>query len=196
MAPYRSNGKEPGGSTSELFASDDGLTWNKIYAIGNVSPRTNETELSFAPDGTLRAYLRCERGVAAEGKDNPSCGFLAKACPPYTQWEYEQTKFVGGPLLFTWNEKLYLIGRTYLQEDQKIAPWDTGDRTAVFQVVPGDLKRKIILPSGGDSSYAGVAALPNGNILVSYYSSHEFAACPTEALVRSAIYMAEIQSKE
>ncbi len=183
-----------GDSTVDLFTSPDGFTWEKIANIGSIHPRASETEIHFSPEGELTAYIRCEQGLPEAGKDSPGCGYLARAKPPYREFIYDKTEFVAGPLLTCWKGELLLLGRTYLKPEEKIAPWDTGDRTAIFRVNANHLDRTLILPSGGDSSYAGAVELPNGNLMVSYYSSHEFAADPTLWIDRSAIYLAEIQS--
>ncbi|NLX03995.1 MAG: hypothetical protein GXY33_02505 [Phycisphaerae bacterium] len=190
---YRQTGETEGGSRSDLFSSCDGRKWELIHSIGEVHPRTNETELAFAPDGEMVALIRCEAGRPEQGKDNPACSYLGRAKSPYRQWRYTQGPFVGGPLLVWWKGQLLAIGRTYLNPDQRIAPWDTTDRTMVCRVVGDRLERRLILPGGGDSSYAGAVELPNGNLLVSYYSSQEFAADPKTRLRRSAIYLAEIE---
>lgn len=178
----------------DLFFSRDGLTWELIHPVGEVDPRSNETELAFTPEGEMIALLRFEPSPAEREKDrHPRYSYLGRAKPPYREWKYTKVPYVAGPLLTWWNGDLYAIGRTYLEKDyQPIAPWDNTDRTMVYRLVGDRLERELILPSGGDSAYAGAVELENGNLLVSYYSSREFLADPNAFLRRSAIYLAEL----
>ena len=62
--------------------------------------------------------------------------------------------------------------------------YSDGTRTFVARLTPdGRLHDRILLPSGGDTSYPGLV-IRGDRLLVSYYSSHE---------ERTAIYLAEIQ---
>jgi hypothetical protein len=177
--------------TADLFASEDGVAWEKVANVGAVHPNTSETTLAFTSEDEMIALIRWEPAPGESFEAN-ACGFLGRSRPPYTAWEYEKIDFVAGQVMTWWNGQLYAISRTFIGERERMAPWDTGDRTAVFRLRDDRLERLLLLPGGGDSSYAGVAPLPSGNLLVTYYSSLEFAADPTTRWVRSAIYLAEL----
>jgi len=194
-AAYHGYGEKPGFCTSDLFASNDGSTWEKVSNVGAVHPNTSETALAFTPDDEMIALIRWEPAPGESFEQN-CCGFLGRAKPPYTKWEYTRTVYVAGQIMTWWKGELLLFSRTFLNPEEKIAPWDTGDRTVVYRVKYNRLERLLTLPGGGDSSYAGAVEMPNGNLLVSYYSSQEFAADPKTQLVRSAIYLAQIADSE
>jgi hypothetical protein len=74
-----------------------------------------------------------------------------------------------------------------LPDDRLIAVvrlYDGGARTSVCQLDPdaGSLTELLRLPSGGDTSYAGLA-WHEGRLWISYYSSHEG---------RTSIYLARV----
>jgi hypothetical protein len=66
--------------------------------------------------------------------------------------------------------------------------YDGGTRTSLCWIDPdaGELEEALRLPSGGDTSYPGMV-LHEGQLWVSYYSSHE---------EKTAIYLARVSVKE
>lgn len=145
-----------GGKAREvhLITSTDGLKWEKISTIraGNWE---SETTLYFAPDETLVAFLRQKYGGG---------GSILKSAPPYTQWTQRPAPVhLSGHCVHTFEGVTYLISRT-------IAGKQTGTMIYLFE---DDMLRPYCkLPSGGDCSYAEAVQV-GGEMLISYYSSHE-----------------------
>jgi hypothetical protein len=152
-----------------LYRSADGRkyeTWvEKLYDQG--SP--NETALAFRPDGTCLCLLRRDEG--------PATGLLGVARPPYREWAWKDLgRRVGGPnLILLPDGRPVAVVRLY---DGKV-------RTAVCGVDAdaGKLEELLPLPSGGDTSYAGLV-WHEGRLWVSYYSSHEG---------KASIYLAKVR---
>ena len=141
-----------------LYRSADGRkyeTWvEKLHAKGY----PNETALAFRPDGTCLCLLRRDEA--------PATGLLGVARPPYKEWSWKDLGVrVGGPALIRLPDgRLVACVRLH---DGKV-------RTSLCWLDPeaGRLEEFLTLPSGGDTSYAGLA-WHDGRLWVSYYSSHE-----------------------
>ncbi|RUL83114.1 exo-alpha-sialidase [Tautonia sociabilis] len=128
----------------------------------------SEATLRFLPDGQALCLLR------RDGAE-PSAQ-LGQAEPPYLNWTWTDLGVrVGGPNLIRLPDgRLIAVVRLY----------DGGPRTAVCRLDPGagTLTELLALPSGGDTSYAGLAWHAE-QLWISYYSSHEG---------RTAIYLARV----
>jgi hypothetical protein len=131
-----------------------------------------ETELSFLPSGKLLALVRMD-GTDTEllGESGRLRTAACFADPPYAQFSCSIIDGVrlDGPLTFFWQGRLFVVARKHLA---------TGDRkrTALYEVT-GTLEGGPIavqewgeLPSAGDTSYAGVAAIDDHRVEVSWYS--------------------------
>jgi len=140
----------------------------------------NEASLVFLPDDTALCLLRREQG--------PATGLLGIAKPPYRRWEWKDLgRRIGGPhLLRLPDGRLLAAVRLYDQRTRTSLCWlDPGT---------GKLDEALALPSGGDTSYAGLA-WHDGLLWVSYYSSHEGKTAIYLAKVRLAPAVAEIGSR-
>lgn len=132
----------------------------------------NETGLARAHDGTVYCLLRrdADSGLA----------LLGKSLSPYQQWQWQPLdQIIGGPeLTVTPQGRLLAVVRLYQPA-----------RTSLCTIDPQTAKLQEILelPSGGDTSYAGIEWLADDELLVSYYSSHEGS---------SAIYLARLNVAE
>lgn len=154
-----------------LFSSTDGINWTRGTDVYTVSADTPlETELSFAPDGGLTAFVRMD-GTDQEllGDTGRLRSKVCTAAPPYSAFdcsqEIEGQRF-DGPLAFWWRSRLFMVARKHLQPSAR-------KRTALFEIMNGtDVREWGELPSAGDTSYAGVAMLDDHRALVSWYSSN------------------------
>ena len=152
-----------------LLSSNDGRIFNtlvgRLFDVGY----PNETSIVFAGD---TAYCLLRR----DGK--PNTGMLGVSQPPYTTWEWKDLGVrLGGPhMLLLPDGRLMAAVRLY----------DGTVRTSLCWVDPlaGKLTEVLKLPSGGDTSYAGLA-LHDGLLWVSYHSSHEG---------KTAIYLAKVKA--
>ena len=151
-----------------LYSSRDGKTFDtlasRLYDLGY----PNEASMVFNGD---TAYCVLRR----DGK--PDTALFGISQPPYTQWEWKDVGTrIGGPhMLRLPDGRLILAVRLY----------EGGTRTSLCWINPetGKLSEHLELPSGGDTSYAGLV-LYDGLLWVSYYSSHE---------KRTAIYLAKVK---
>jgi hypothetical protein len=150
-----------------LYTSKDGKKFTtlveRLFDVGY----PNETSIVFDGD---TAYCLLRRD------GNPSSGLLGVAQPPYTKWEWKDLGVrIGGPHLTRLsNDKWVAAVRLY---DKKV-------RTSLCWIEPkaGRLTEFLELPSGGDTSYAGLVDYQD-HLWVSYYSSHEG---------KTSIYLAKV----
>lgn len=124
----------------------------RIYCEGYA----NETALLF--DGNRKAWCVLRK--------DPDHGQLGSAVPPYTHWSWQDIGCrIGGPqAIFTSSGHLLAVVRLY--NDKVRTSLVTLDQQS------GKLTELMALPSGGDTSYAGMV-LRQDQLLVSYYSSHQ-----------------------
>ena len=154
-----------------LYSSSDGKSFDtlveNLYDVGY----PNETSLVFDGD-TCYCLLR------RDGK--PNTGLLGVSQPPYTDWQWKDLGVrIGGPQMIRLPDgRLVAAVRLY----------DGKTRTSLAWVDPkaGTITEFLKLPSGGDTSYAGLV-LYEGQLWVSYYSSHEG---------KTSIYLARVQLPE
>lgn len=154
---------------ARLYSSRDGLTWGTAVDKFVEEGSPNEAALLFDKDDTALCLIRRETGKAS--------ALLGASKPPYKEWTWKDLGArIGGPVLTRLPDgRLVAVVRLY---DKKV-------RTAVCQADPdaGTLTELLALPSGGDTSYAGVV-FHEGLLWVSYYSSHEG---------KTSIYLAKVR---
>jgi len=135
----------------------------RIYAEGYA----NEAALLFDNQDTAWCLLR---------KD-PDHGQLGHSLPPYTHWQWLDIGCrIGGPqAIFTADGKMLAVVRLYNETV----------RTSLVTLdqSTGELTEIMALPSGGDTSYAGMV-LQQNKLLISYYSSHQGRCSIYTALLR------------
>lgn len=160
-------GKEP--RQARLYRSPDGKHYTRIVDDLYDKGYPNEATLLFQPDDTALCLLRRD--------DKPGTGLLGSAKPPYTDWNWKDLGVkIGGPNVIRLPDgRLVAVVRLY---DKKV-------RTAVctLDADAGKLTEVLALPSGGDTSYAGLV-WHDGLLWVSYYSSHEG---------KTSIYLAKVK---
>ena len=140
----------------QLYRSVDGVNFEKHGPRYLEGESSNETAVVFAKDDTCYVLLRhgptSMIGVGGPPYDN----FTWKALPVHT----------GGPeMIMLPNDQLLATVRLY----------DDGEYTAVCFIDPeaATLTKMLRLPSGGDTSYAGMVLNEDNILWISYYSSHE-----------------------
>jgi len=153
-----------------LYHTRDGQQWatlaDDIFPGGTYA---NETSLVFAPDDTCHCLLRRDSHKATAQ--------VGTARPPYTQWTWQDLGVrVGGPKMIQLPDGRFLaVVRLYDKKVRTGVCWIDADA--------GRLHELLTLPSGGDTSYAGMV-LHEGVLWVSYYSSHEG---------KTSIYLAKLR---
>ncbi len=168
---YATDGRE----TTRLYRSGDGKHFSTLVPElfskeqdGKGGP--DEASLIFLEDDTCLCLLRRDGDTKSAQ--------LGTAHPPYTDWTWKDLGiYVGGPQLLPLPDgRIVAAGRSIT----------TGSaRTVLYWLDPeaGTLTEFLVLPSGGDCSYPGLA-WHDGLLWVSYYSSHEG---------KTAIYLARVQ---
>ena len=155
-----------------LYASNDGKTFKTLVENLNIEGYPNETSIVFKGD-TAFCLLRRDGEIKS--------GLLGISLPPYTVWNWKdmEVRFGGPHMIFLPDGRLLAAVRLYGGDG-----WSPA-RTSLCRINPntGKLTEALELPSGGDTSYAGLA-LYDGFIWVSYYSSHE---------EKTAIYLAKVK---
>jgi hypothetical protein len=139
-----------------LMRTTDGITFENIVQL-EVDGKPNEATVRFDKKNNVRVLIRREGG--------DKNGVLAHSKYPYDSWNYNKLDFrLGGPnFVFRGNDKLIIGTRKYQGKVQT---------HLLVTTLTGEIKKEIILPSGGDTSYPGMLIHKN-KLWVSYYSSHE-----------------------
>lgn len=155
------------GNHTRLYSGSDGKRFEPIVERMLDAGYPNEASLAFKGE-TAYCLQRCEA--------EPGHALLGVSQPPYTDWEWKDLgKHAGGPqVLLLPDGRLLAAVRLY----------DAKPYTALCWIDPeaGALTEALRLPSGGDTSYAGLA-YREGQVWVIYYSSHEG---------KTAIYLAKV----
>jgi hypothetical protein len=164
-------GKVPPGPADwklKLVVSTDGEKFDLITHL-DVPGHPNESTLRFGPGGEMVALVRREGGNRK--------GWLGTSQAPYKEWSWKELPAqVGGPNFVFQPDGPTVAG---------VRLYDGKVRTSLCLLDPGTgkLMESLKLPSGGDTSYAGLA-WHDDLLWVSYYSSHEG---------KSAIYLARVK---
>ena len=154
-----------------LYRSSDGKTWDVVKddVYPDVQTYGNETSLVFCDGGDAYCLLRRDKGSAT--------GMLGFSRPPYAQWEWRDLGArIGGPKMVVVAEDRFLAA---------VRLYDGDQRTSLCWIDPqaATMTEELTLPSGGDTSYAGIV-LNDDLAWVSYYSSHEEKTSIYLAIVR------------
>ena len=152
---------------ARLYATRDGVKYET--RVETLYDKANEAALAFREDGTCFCLLRRDTGTKT--------GLIGAASPPYEKWTWKDLgQQIGGPALMRLPDgRLVATVRLY---DKKV-------RTSLCWLDPeaGKLTEFLPLPSGGDTSYAGMV-LHDGLLWVSYYSSHDG---------KTSVYLAKVR---
>jgi hypothetical protein len=154
---------------ARLYRSYDGKRFDPIVKTLFGRGYPNETAMLFLPDETALIVLRRDQ------TDNTAQ--IGTAKPPYRTWAWRDLGVrLGGPQALRLPDgRILVAARLY---DGKV-------RTSLGWLDPATARftEALALPSGGDTSYAGLV-LHEGIVYVSYYSSHEG---------KTSIYLARVK---
>ncbi len=155
--------------TLRLYKSQDAATFDPIVKQINVPNGVGEDCILFMKDGSALCLLRCETGSQK--------GLLGRARPPFTEWQWKELPHrIGGPNMVQLPDgRILAATRLHTPKTRTALSWIDAEK--------GTMTECLELPSGGDTSYAGMV-LHDGFLWVSYYSSHEEKTC---------IYLAKVQ---
>ncbi len=155
--------------TLRLYKSGDGQRFTALVDEVDVDNGVGEDRILFLPDGSALCLLRHETGTKN--------AFLGTSTPPFTDWKWKELGLrIGGPNMIQLPDGR-IIAATRLHSPRT--------RTSLSWIDPEShtMKECLKLPSGGDTSYAGMV-FHDGLLWVSYYSSHEDKTC---------IYLAKVK---
>ena len=171
---------EPDKSSVQLYASADGIEFRPRGQAQLDGLHPNESDLLFLSDATCVCLMRCD-GF------NGRLGF---ATPPYERWTWKDLGArIGGPAMLR------------LADDRTIAAvrlYDQRQRTALcwLDFESATLAEFLTMPSGGDTSYAGMV-WHDDLLWLSYYSSENFLCSMKEAIrseePRTSIFLARLR---
>jgi len=141
-----------------LYTSTDGKRFDTLLKNAFDEGYPNETSMVFLEDDTCYCLLRRD--------GQPGSAQLGIAKPPYTQWQWNDLGVrIGGPHMIRLPDGRFVAA---------VRLYDGGARTALCWLDPdkATLTEFLKLPSGGDTSYAGLV-WHDGLLWISYYASHE-----------------------
>jgi len=155
-----------------LYTSTDGESFDVLLKSAFDEGYPNETSMVFLEDDTCYCLLR------RDGR--PSTAQLGIAKAPYTEWQWKDLGVrIGGPHMIRLPDGRFVAA---------VRLYDGRVRTSLCWLDPekATLTEFLKLPSGGDTSYAGLVWY-NGLLWISYYSSHEG---------KTSIYLAKVKFTE
>ncbi|MEY4938518.1 MAG: hypothetical protein RIQ93_253 [Verrucomicrobiota bacterium] len=154
--------------SASLYESADGVAWRLVTPLD--LPGASETTLRFLPSGEMIA-------LSVDMRTQPRSTRIGSSLPPYRDWSWRDVPYaLGGPNFLLLPDGRWIAStRNYAAEGSShtVMAWMNRDSIRPF----------LTLPSGGDTSYAGLVRQDDA-LWVSYYSSHEG---------KSAIYLARIR---
>ena len=151
------------------YMSADGSRFDTLNPTILSADYPNETSILFLNDESALCLLRRDGGSKT--------ALLGRSRPPYRAWTWTDLNVrIGGPHM------LKLPGGRIVAA---VRLYDGKTRTSLCWLDPATdrLTEFLALPSGGDTSYAGLG-FHNDLLHVSYYSSHE---------ERTSIYVAKVK---
>jgi hypothetical protein len=163
---YATNSKH---RSVRLYQTDHGKEFHAIVDTAFQAGYPNESDLVFLPDDTCYCLLRRD---AAE-----KTAQLGVSKPPYTAWKWHDLGVrIGGPALLRLPDgRLIACVRRYEGGARTSLHWLDAEKQSLTEFLK--------LPSGGDTSYAGMV-WHEEMLWVSYYSSHEG---------KTSIYLAKVE---
>lgn len=155
--------------TMRFYGSSDGREFEPLIEKVNVPNGVGEDKILFLADDSALCLLRHETGN--------KMALLGSSQPPYSEWKWRELNLrIGGPNMIQLPDgRIIAATRLYAPKARTSLSW--------LDVEAGKLTECLTLPSGGDTSYAGMV-LHGGELWVSYYSSHE---------EKTAIYLARVR---
>ena len=171
---YKGGGGMGGPRSAFLFESADGLAWNQVAEL--TLPNLSETTLRFRANGEMIAF-----GVVVHSS-SPQPPVRATGVgvsrPPYREWTWREVPYAsGGPNFLIEPDGRWIAATRRFSADMRSAD------TVLAWLAKDAVQPFLTLPSGGDTSYAGLVT-HEGELWVSFYSSHEG---------KAAIYLARVR---
>jgi hypothetical protein len=176
----------------ELLSSQDGRNWTFVSRIADdegkspqelkqvrqvehrMTPRFNEADVIFRPDGELWCVSRTRR-------EPDQHSFLYTSKPPYKEWScVDLETLIHCPALCEMGGRVYVAGRRD-PTTSWIPQHSPAGNTAIFRLDREGVTPVFALPSDGDSAYPGLISLETDRLIISYYSQHAYLSGAIEA---------------
>lgn len=156
---------------AHLVETRDGVRYRHVAQI-ELTGRPSEAAIGFTPNDEMIVLIRRD----GESKN----GFVGTSRAPYTAWQWKElpARIAAPQFVRLQNGKLLAVARGYLPDGKY-------NTHLAWFMTAGEYRPFLTLPSGGDTSYAGMV-VDGGGLLVSYCSSHEG---------KAAIYFATLNLK-
>lgn len=144
-----------------LYKTEDALTYVKMNTF-ELEERPNEATIRFDHEGLMWILIR-------RSGSWKSHAVMGCASEPYDDWIWYDIGYsVGGPNFLILDEgEIWIAGRLMYA-----SPYGIIAKTGLLCSEGRGFRRKLLLPSGGDSSYPGMIRHEDF-LWISYYSSHE-----------------------
>lgn len=156
--------KEGEGTRGFLYTSTDGINWKQITELKPGGNYVSETTLRFTPQGEMVALIRP--------------GYIGVSSPPFDKWTYRQVpaKISGPNLIRRENGSWWATSRgngPVTEAEKATTNKPVVSRTILAQMSSvGEFRTEMVLPSAGDTGYAGLV-LDGDTLWIAYYASHE-----------------------
>ncbi len=156
-------------NAGSLFASDDGLKWQKVSDIA--ANDDTEPGVNFSPDG--RCLVVSRNGAAGK----PAIAYVSD--PPYTQWKTLQLDQMIHQAAIIHYKGRWIVGGRNMEPfalkpnrhaPDKMLEGTFGTRLWFLDDQTGALTDATSLPSWGDCGQPAFWPADNGDLLVAYYS--------------------------
>ena len=165
---------------TKLYQTKDGSEYTQL--VNHLRPpgdRSNEHAMFFDDEGRAHMLLRRDNATSKQA----GLALLGQSEAPYTDWEWRRLNVtIGGPSIIQLPDgRIIACVRRYASENHR--NWGS-QWTEIGWINPATATYtpSTKLPSGGDSSYAGLVWY-NGLLWISYYSSHNG---------KTSIYLAKV----
>jgi hypothetical protein len=156
---------------SALMSTKDGIHYRELVPRMLDMGHPTEATIRFGEDSV--AYCLQRR----DGSAPANSAMLGSSKPPYLEWQWADLKlYFGGPNF------IQLPSGRWIAAGRIQHPHGPKTELAWLDVEQKTLTPCLTLPSGGDTSYPGLV-WHNGQLWVSYYSSHEG---------RTSVYLARV----
>jgi hypothetical protein len=161
------------GTMTILLKTQDGLNWTEVSEV-YTTYGNGEACLEFLPSGEMRTTHRVgSMGLPGYAFGNPhGATIIGTSCNNFTKWSFAvefQTR-LDGATLFTWDGRIFAVGRNHLGPRADMGNHFDVKRTAFYEVKSDSLIHLFDLPSNGDTAYTGVV-IRDGWIYTSYYTN-------------------------
>ena len=159
---------------TRLYTTTNGIDYTQL--VDHLRPpndKSNEHAMLFDSENTAHMLLRRDNTSSNEAGH----ALLGKASPPYKDWEWRRLNIrIGGPAMIQIDpDTIIACVRRYGNTNWSELGW-INTNTAKYEPA-------LKLPSGGDTSYAGLV-WHKKVLWISYYSSHEG---------KSSIYLSKVK---